>query len=164
MDLLPFLQIEPATKSVGELDQDSVGVLYVGRPAPRPVESLAEFKLKPKALNTADGLVDVIYNKTDMVDMNVFRLESSGADFTETNIKTVRSAKDAPSSSATVTLLLEIDTKQSGVEAGRDVEVSNRDVNVIHTMCIYRCESEQSGTHFPSLDVDMGRHCSNHII
>ena len=58
--------IKPAAKSVGELDQNSVRILYVGGPASGPVESLAEFKRKPKSLNTAHGLVDIIDDKTDM--------------------------------------------------------------------------------------------------
>lgn len=149
--------LESAAKSVGEFDQDSIRILYVGRPAAGPVESLAELEPKPQPLNPADGLVDVIDDKSDVVDVNVLRLEISGADLAQTNIEMIGCTEYAPSGGAIVTLLLELDAEKSGIEAGGSIEVPDRNVDVIHAPCVHRRGRMQSSTRFPSLDVHMGR-------
>src|SRR5262249_18262645 len=143
--------VEPATESIGEFDQDTVGISDICRPAAGPLDDLDGFGPKSEPAKATDGLVDVIDHESDMIDVNAFRLEISAADFTKTDVETVAGTEDAPP--AVVTLLLELESEQTGIEPGRHVKVADGNIYMIHAPRVHWRGWTQSGTRFADLDV-----------
>ena len=128
------ISAEPASESVRDFDPDSFRVHDVCRPAAGPVDDgVVALEAKAELMNTTDCLVDVIYDKSDMIDMDALRLEiPCRRNLDETQVEAVGSAEYAPSG-APLSLLLELNAQKSGIESGGNLEIADRDLDMINT-------------------------------
>ena len=107
---LPRLSAEPAAESIGDLDHDTIRIRHVGGPAARPINGgVAKFQSKPKVMDATDGLIDVVDDESDVIDVDAFRIEwPAGTVLDDTEVESVGGADDAPPIDAVVALLLEL--------------------------------------------------------
>jgi hypothetical protein len=150
---------ESAAESIGDLDPNSVRVHDVGRPAAWPVnDRVIEPEPKPKIVNATDRLIDVVNDKSDMVDVDILKLEiSRGRNLNETQVEAVGGSEDAPSTAAAAALLLEFYAQKGGIEARGFVEIAYRDLDMINASRIDGGGWAQPNARFANLEVDGGR-------
>ena len=126
--------VEAATKALGELDQDPVGIGNVSRAAARPLHRFViELQLESEIMDTAHGLVHVVDDKADVIDVNVVRPIDPAPHLEETDVELVLGAEDAPADAVVfAALLLAFDPEQTAIEIDRRIEVANREVHVVN--------------------------------
>lgn len=80
--MVDVFSVETATEPIREFDHDSVRVIHIGGLAARPVDGrVVELELKAEVMDTPNGLVDVIYHKSNMIDVDVVRPVSAFGHF-----------------------------------------------------------------------------------
>ena len=131
------LSVEAATEAIREFDHDSVRISYIGGLAARPFDGcVVELKPKAEAMDTPNGLVNVVHHKSHMIDVDVIRLVGAFGHFEKTDVEAVAVSENAPAETLPFTLLLDLDPKQARIEIDGPVEIADGKIYVVDAACV----------------------------